>query len=78
MAFNRFALTALREDRGMTKSQFAMRAQISNSYLTELEGGDKKRPSIRRVRSIANVLGIDARVFDPTLPELTRGRGRTP
>jgi transcriptional regulator with XRE-family HTH domain len=78
MAFNRHALTALRIDRQMTKSRFAVKAQVSNAYLTELECGDKKRPSIRVVRRLAQALRIDARVLDPTLPELKRDRGTTP
>jgi len=64
----------MRIDREMTKSEFAVQAQISNGYVTELERGDKKRPSIRMVRQLADALEIDARVLDPTLPELKRPR----
>lgn len=41
MRLNRHALTDMREARGWSKSDLAVQAQISLSYLSELESGVK-------------------------------------
>ncbi len=64
MAFNRWALSGIRLARGMTKSQLAVTAQISNAYLTELELGDKTKASAAVVRKLADALQVDPRALD--------------
>lgn len=73
--FNPHALTAVRELRGLSKSELADRAKKSRPYITQLEGADRKSPSRAALRDIAEVLQIeDDRVFyvEPTIDELLK------
>jgi transcriptional regulator with XRE-family HTH domain len=49
-----------REDRGMSATQLAERAEISKSYLSELEnpGDGTKQPSADKLYAIADALGV--------------------
>lgn len=49
-----------REEKGMTAAELATAAEISKSYLSELENGkgDHKRPSARVMYAIGKALGI--------------------
>lgn len=58
MVINRYALTELREARGLTKRELAALAGISPSYLTELEKGDKPGSS-KVIQRLADVLKIN-------------------
>lgn len=49
----------LRKYRGLTQRELAAKAGISRPYLTEIETG-KKDGSMRALRSIAEVLGVQA------------------
>jgi transcriptional regulator with XRE-family HTH domain len=48
----------LRESRGLSQQKLAERASISHSYVSALEGGKRKRPSVEKLRGIAGALEI--------------------
>lgn len=52
----------IRKSKGLTQVQLADKAQISRSYLGDLEG-DRYNPSLETLRSIANALGVDVSTF---------------
>ncbi len=52
----------LRKHRGMTQAELAREAGISRPYLTEIETG-KKDGSIRAMKSVAQVLGVNVGVL---------------
>ncbi len=52
----------LRKFRGLTQAELARRAKISRTYLTEIETG-KKDGSIRAIKAIAEVLGVNVGVL---------------
>lgn len=54
---NHFALADFREARGFTKSEMAVRAELSLSHYSEIERG-LTRPSRRVVRRLAEALVI--------------------
>lgn len=56
-----------REGRGWNQSDLARRSGVSVSYINRIEAGRYKRPSIERVKAIADTLGV--RVVDLTEPE---------
>lgn len=62
MRLNRIALTAWREERGLSKSQLAVAAQISLSYLSELESGVKPG-SAPVIRKLADALKVNVHVL---------------
>lgn len=47
-----------RADAGLTPTELAEKAQISKSYLSELEGGADGRPSADTLYKIAGALGV--------------------
>lgn len=57
-AFNRFALTDLREAALLSITELARKASISQNYLSEIELG-KKNPSGKVARSLADALGCN-------------------
>lgn len=57
MQINRHALTDLREARRLTKRELAELAGISQSYLTELEKGDKPG-SPKTIGKLADALAV--------------------
>lgn len=56
-------LTSLRESTGLTKAELSRRAQVSPAYLSELEGGQGRRPS-------GDVLFRISQALDVTVAEL--------
>lgn len=62
MVLNRHALTAWREERGLSKSQLAVQAQISLSYLSELESGVKPGSAVV-IRRLADALKVNVHVL---------------
>lgn len=50
-------IRALREERGLTLIQFAAKAKVSTSYLSELERGTKQ-PSLKTLEKIALALNV--------------------
>lgn len=51
-------ITTLRKSKGWTKKQLALKADISVTYIGELEAG-KKNPTIVTIEKIANALEVD-------------------
>ena len=73
MLFNRYALTTLREGRGLTRAQLASEAGVSAPYITQMETGARSTPSKSVLASLCRVLECgDERIFyiEPTLREL--------
>lgn len=75
MQLNRFAVTEWREERGLSKSELAVAAQISLSYLSEIESGKNGKDaaaSASVIRRIADALKVNVRVLilNPNDPEV--------
>jgi XRE family transcriptional regulator, master regulator for biofilm formation len=49
----------IRKRKGLTLSELAERANISKSYLSNIERSLNKNPSINVLEKVANVLGVD-------------------
>lgn len=65
----------IRKKRGLTLSELADRAQISKSYLSNIERNLNKNPSIQIIEKVAAVLNVDFRTLlgtnsvQPLFPE---------
>lgn len=57
-----------REKRNMSKSELARQIDVSPSYITMLENGDKKNPSLEILIKIAKALNIQVTDLDPNIP----------
>lgn len=53
----------LRKESGLTLSELAEQAQLSKSYLSNIERNLNQNPSIQIVERIANVLRVDFRLL---------------
>jgi putative transcriptional regulator len=51
-------LKALRLERGYRQIDLAKRAKVTNVYLSQLENGKKKNPSLAVLRRLAKALGV--------------------
>lgn len=51
-------LKALREHKGLTQTELAKRAKVNQSYIAMLERGDRKNPSLEKLRQLAKVLKV--------------------
>lgn len=85
MIFTRFGMTAIREAKHLSKAEVAVASEQAPSYITQLEKGDRDRPSITVIRRIAAALDCDPRALyvepgvDRLLDELVdRINGDTP
>jgi len=56
-------LKKLRKDKGFTLESLAKAADVSKSYLWELENREVKSPSAQRLASIADQLGVSLDFF---------------
>ena len=56
-------IKTIRESRKLGLNETARRAGISPSYLSDIEKGKKKNPSIKVLNKIADVLGVDVGLF---------------
>ena len=52
-------LRELRETRGLTQDQLAKKAKVTRPYITMLEGGAKKNPSLATLKRIAKALKVE-------------------
>jgi|SRR5690625_4095437 len=59
----------IREERGLTLSECAHRANISKSYLSNIERNLNQNPSIHILEKIADVLKVDLRSLIDTAQE---------
>ena len=51
-------LRKLRETRGLTQTDLARKAKVTQAYIALLEAGRKKNPSLATLRRIAKALGV--------------------
>jgi transcriptional regulator with XRE-family HTH domain len=51
------AIRQLRETRGMTQLELAKKAKVAQGYISSLEAGEKKNPSVKVLRKLAKALG---------------------
>jgi transcriptional regulator with XRE-family HTH domain len=51
-------LKALRQDRGLSQAQLAAKAEVTAAYVTQLETGAKKNPSLDVLKRLAKALGV--------------------
>ena len=51
-------LRQTREQKGLTQIEVAKKAKVTNVYLSLLEGGKKKNPSVAVLRRLAKALGV--------------------
>lgn len=58
----------IRKRKGLTLSECAERANISKSYLSNIERNLNKNPSIQIMEKIANVLDVDLRTLIGATP----------
>ena len=56
-------LRELRKNRGLTLERLAELAEMSKSYLWELENRESQRPSAEKLTALADVLGVSAAYF---------------
>ena len=61
------SLRGLREERGLSREEIAVRAKVSVSYVTMLELGQRE-PSLRVLRRLADVYGLSLSEMDALLP----------
>jgi transcriptional regulator with XRE-family HTH domain len=48
----------LRETRGLTQADLAKRAKVTRPYITMLESGARKAPSLPMLKRLARALGV--------------------
>lgn len=58
MASIETVLKALRKQRGMPQEQVAKKAGVTNFYISQLETGLRKNPSLPVLRRLAKALGV--------------------
>lgn len=68
-------LRRLRNDKGMTQDDLAYEANISRSYLSQIEKG-VYYASLKIIGKLADVLGAEPGEFLQPLPKRKRGEGR--
>ena len=51
-------IKSLRIERGLTQAQVAQKVGVTKNYITMLERGDRKNPSLDIVKKIAKALGV--------------------
>jgi transcriptional regulator with XRE-family HTH domain len=51
-------LKAHREEQGLTQMELAKKARVTQAYIAQLEGGDKKNPSLDILKKLAKALGV--------------------
>ena len=48
----------LREAKGLTQAELAKKAKVTQPYITMLESGHRKEPSLATLRRLAKALGV--------------------
>jgi XRE family transcriptional regulator, master regulator for biofilm formation len=51
-------LKTLRNEKGMTQDEVARRAKVTKPYLSQLETGVRKNPSLPVLKRLATALGV--------------------
>ena len=52
-------IKARRTDKGLTRSDLGRAAKVTPAYITQLETGQRKNPSLDILKRIAQALGVD-------------------
>ncbi len=52
------ALKALRQERGWTTEELAKKARLTNPYISQLETGKRKNPSLAVLKRLAKALRV--------------------
>ena len=52
-------IKARRTDKRLTRSDLARAAKVTPAYITQLETGQRKNPSLDILKRIAQALGVD-------------------
>jgi transcriptional regulator with XRE-family HTH domain len=52
------ALKILRQTKGLTQEELAKKAKITHAYLSMLESGAKRNPSLEVLQRLAKALGV--------------------
>jgi len=52
-------LKTLREARGLNQVELAKKAKVTTAYVSQLEAGKKKNPSLDVLQKLARALGCD-------------------
>ncbi|MEE6132596.1 helix-turn-helix domain-containing protein [Priestia flexa] len=60
----------IRKSRGLTLSELAERANVSKSYLSNIERNVNQNPSIQVVEKLAAVLGVEFTILVEANPEI--------
>lgn len=68
VVFNRFALIAFREIRGMSQADLARADGRSPAYISQLESGDRSNPTLGTIIALAAGLDVDSRAFYVEVP----------
>lgn len=64
------SLRARRKELRLTQTALANKIGVARSYISEIENGNIKNPSLNKIEAIANELGIDIpRLFDKAKKE---------
>ena len=51
-------LKTLREQKGLTQDELAKRAKLAKPYISQLENGVRKNPSLPALQRLAKALGV--------------------
>jgi len=54
-------LKAMREARGLTQDELAKKAKLSKPYISQIENGVRKNPSLPTLERLAKALGVPVR-----------------
>ena len=51
-------LARLRKSKGLTKRELARRAKVTEAYVSQLESGARRNPSLPVLKRLAKALGV--------------------
>ena len=51
-------LRRLREEKGLTQDELAKRSKLTKPYISQIENGVRKNPSLPALERLANALGV--------------------
>ena len=54
----KIVLARLRESKGLTKRELARRAKVTEAYVSQLESGARRNPSLPVLKRLAKALGV--------------------
>jgi transcriptional regulator with XRE-family HTH domain len=54
----RVVIREMREEQGLSQAQLAKKAKVAQGYISDLEAGGKRNPSIDVLKRLAKALGV--------------------